>query len=58
MTTVTARTWHPSRPSHPSWIARGIRGAGHATLGWLRRGQLGPADVHDIWSHPAGQWRF
>jgi hypothetical protein len=39
-------------------VAKGIRGAGRATLGWLRGGQLGSADGHDIWSHPAGQWRF
>jgi hypothetical protein len=39
-------------------LATGVRSGGRGPLGWLRRGQLGSPDVHDIWSHPAGQWRF
>lgn len=45
------------RSHRSSSLTHGVRRAGHATLGWLRNGQLGP-DGHEIWSHPAGQWRF
>ncbi|MGZ4571324.1 MAG: hypothetical protein ACXVX8_10890 [Blastococcus sp.] len=43
---------------HHGRLTSGIRSAGRGTLGWLRRGQLGSADVQAIHSHPAGQWRF
>jgi hypothetical protein len=51
MRTGRAATGHGGR------VVGSLRGAGRATLGWLRSGQLG-ADGRDIWSHPAGQWRF
>jgi hypothetical protein len=47
-----------SSTGHPARVGKGIRSIGRGTLGWLRGGQLGSADGHDIWSHPPGQWRF
>ena len=34
-----------------------IRRMHRGPLGWLREGQLRSGD-NEIWSHPAGQWRF